>query len=100
MKRTLALVVMVFALVASFSGAALALTCPSGQVVWIEAYNSADGSYKQVYWQGGSRYFSGWGTDYIDTNRQANAFATVASDSSTKWASQYCVPEDVELTWQ
>lgn len=43
---------------------ALALSCPTGQVVWIKAYNSGDGSYKRVLWQGGSRYFAGTGTDY------------------------------------
>lgn len=31
---------------------ALALSCPSGHVVWVEAYNSSNGAYKQVYWQG------------------------------------------------
>jgi len=52
---------------------ALAGSCAPGHVVWIEAYNSADGTYKAVFWQGGSRYFAGSGTDYVNTHRRANA---------------------------
>lgn len=97
MKRYLVLFAALLILVLVPAGTALALSCPSGQVVWIEAYNSSNGTYKQVYWQGGNRYFPGWGTDYINTNRQVNAFVSVESDSSTKWASQYCVPDGVEF---
>lgn len=100
LKRTLVLIAALLTLTLLFAPASAALqllSCPSGQVVWIEAYNSSNGTYKQVSWQGGSRYFPGWGTDYINTNRQANAFASVESDSSTKWASQFCVPDGVDF---
>lgn len=75
----------------------LALSCSAGNVVWIEAYNSADGTYKKVSWQGGSRYFSGSGTDYVNTNRQSNGYLTITSNSSTKSASEFCVPIGVEF---
>ncbi len=78
----------------------LALSCASGYVVWIEAYNSADGSYKEVFWQGGSRYFAGSGTDYINTRRQTNAYRSIDSNSSNKWATEFCVPDGVDFTSQ
>lgn len=76
---------------------ALALSCASGYVVWIEAYNSADGTYKEVFWQGGSRYFAGSGTDYINTYRQTNAYRSIDSSSSNKWATEFCVPDGVNF---
>lgn len=97
LRRALVLLAALAALLVAPAGTAWALTCPTGQVVWIEAYNSSNGTYKQVYWQGGSRYFPGTGTDYVNTGRQSTSFANVDSDSSTKWASPFCVPEGVDL---
>jgi hypothetical protein len=74
---------------------ALALMCPTGHVVWIKAYNSADGTYKEVYWQGGSQYFAGTGTDYINTGRMANSYASVSSNSTTAWVEEFCVRDGV-----
>lgn len=75
----------------------LALSCPAGKVVWIQAYNSPDGTYKQVAWQGGSQYFPGTGTHYISTHRQANAFVNITSNSSSTSKSEFCVPAGVDL---
>ncbi len=74
----------------------LALSCPSGKVVWIQAFNSPDGSYKQVSWQGGSQYFPGSGTHYVNTHRQSNAFVNITSNSSTTSVSEFCVPAGVD----
>lgn len=97
MKRIVLVAAVVTALLGLPAYEALALACPSGQVVWIEAFNSSDGSYKNVTWQGGSRSFPGAGTDYINTNRQANSFVNIASDSSSTSASEFCVPKGVDL---
>lgn len=96
MRRMLVLIGVLFISTLTGAQAALALSCPASHVVWVEAYNSSDGSYKRVSWQGGTQYFSGTGTDYVNTGRRTNSFADVESDSSTKWTSQFCVPVGVE----
>ncbi len=97
MKRIFVVAALALALVAVPAMSALALACPSGQVVWIQAFNSSDGSYKHVHWQGGDRYFSGTGTDYINTNRQSNSFVNISSNSSSTSASEFCVPKGVDF---
>jgi len=97
MRRILPVIATSLVLTLAPAAPVLALSCASGYVVWIEAYNSADGTYKQVSWEGGSQYFSGSGTDYINTRRQTNAYVSVSSDSSTKWVSEFCVPAGVEF---
>lgn len=98
MKRTFLLLIVVATLLMTSAQTAFALSCTTGEVVWIRAYNSADGSYKQVSWQGGTQSFPGTGTDYINTNRQANGYLHIASDSATKSVSEFCVPDNVDFT--
>lgn len=95
MKRLLTLLALSAGVALVPATPVLALTCPSGQVVWIRAYNSPDGTYKQVSWQGGTQYFSGSGTDYINTGRRANSYASVNSNSTTAWVEEFCVPDGV-----
>lgn len=97
MRRTIVTILCLFGMVALPTDPALSLSCDTGSVVWIEAYNSGDGSYKHIYWQGGNRYFAGTGTDYINTHQASNAYVNIYSDSVTATASEYCVPEGVEL---
>lgn len=96
MRRLLTLLALSAGLALAPATPALALTCPYGQVVWIKAYNSADGTYKQVSWQGGSQYFSGSGTHYVNTARRANSYASVNSNSTTSWVEEFCVPDGVD----
>lgn len=97
MKRIPLIVAASLALMLVPARPALAGSCAPGHVVWIEAYNSADGTYKAVFWQGGSRYFAGSGTDYVNTHRRANASLSIDSNSSSKSATEFCVPDGVEL---
>lgn len=97
MKRTILSLAASLVLALGPAPPALALSCASGHVVWIEAYNSSDGSYKQVYWQGGSRYFAGSGTDYVNTGRRTNAYHSIDSNSSNKWTAEFCVPDGVDF---
>ena len=76
---------------------ATALSCAPDEVAWIKAYNSSDGTYKRVEWQGGSRYFAGTGTDYVNTYRRSNSYVTVTSDSDSKSGYDFCVRDNVNL---
>lgn len=91
MRRPVMVFVLVALFLALFAAPALALSCPAGKVVWISAYNSANGTYKHVSWHGGNQYFSGTGTHYVNTGRQSNSFVSIATDSSSKSYSEFCV---------
>lgn len=97
MKRVLVVAALSAVLLVVPTRSALALSCPTGQVVWIQAYNSGDGTYKSVSWQGGSRHFAGTGTDYVNTNRQANAYVNIDSDSLSTSVSEFCAPDGVNF---
>lgn len=77
---------------------AWAITCPTGQVVWVDSWASSDGTYQRIITSGpDSQFWYGDDVGYhsFRTGVQSVSWANTATNASSHSTSQFCVPAGI-----